>query len=239
MSGQDEPRRDQRSPIREFGAGAAAMAPILVGIVPLGLIGGVATVEAGLGIAEAMGFSALAFAGAAQLAALDLMARDTSLPVVVMTALVINVRVVMYSASIAPHLAHLPRRRRLAASYMLVDQVYAISIVRFTRDAEIDRWRFFVGAAVPMLMVWVSTTGLGVLVGDAVPDAVPLAFALPLAFIALLVPTVTDRPGVVAALTAAVVATVAAPLPANLGMPLAATAGILAGWIAAARRETV
>jgi len=213
------------------------MAPIAVGIVPFGLIGGLATVEAGLGVAEAMGFSVLAFAGAAQLAALDLIARDAPTTVVVVTALIINVRVVMYSASLSPYLADLPRRRRYLASYLLVDQVYALAIVRYREDEEVDRWRFYLGAGVLMWIVWVSTTGLGVVVGDAIPEAIPLGFALPLAFLSLLVPTLADRPAVATAVTAAAVATAAAPLPANLGMPLAAVCGIAVGWSVAVRGQ--
>jgi predicted branched-subunit amino acid permease len=82
-------------------------------------------------------------------------------------------------------------------------------------------------------VVWQLATAVGVIAGGAVPPAIPLGFALPLAFISLLVPTLTDRPAVVAALSAAVVAVVAAPLPANAGMPLAALVGITVGWIVA------
>lgn len=229
-------RRDLGAPARDLRAGALAVAPIVVGIVPFGLIVGLGAVDAGLGLAEALGFSVMVFAGAAQLAALDLLGRDAAIAVVVMTALIINLRMVMYSASIAPFLAYLPRRRRAVLSYFLVDQVYALAIVRYRQDPDLDRWWFYLGAALPLWVTWQVTTMLGVLVGDAVPDAIPLGFAVPLAFLSLLVPTLTDRPAVVAALTAAVVATAGVPLPANIGMPLAAVAGIGAGWLVAVRR---
>ncbi len=215
------------------------MLPITVGIAPFGIIAGIAATDAGLGLPEAVGFSVLVLAGAAQLAALDLIGRDAPLLVVIMTALIINLRMLMYSASLAPELAHLPRGRRLLGSYWLTDQTYAVSIVRFrdTEVATVDRWWFYAGSALPLWVVWQLTTVVGVLVGDAVPAAIPLGFALPLAFISLLVPTVTDRPAVVAAVVAGTVAVVAAPLPANAGMPLAALAGILAGWVTARRGD--
>lgn len=232
-------RRELGAPARDLRAGAVAVAPIVVGIVPFGLIVGLAAVDAGLGLAEALGFSVFVFAGAAQLAALDLLGSDAAVAVVITTALVINVRMVMYSASIAPYLAALPRRRRVLGTYFLIDQVYALAIVRYRDQPDLDRWWFYLGAALPLWITWQTTTALGVFVGDAVPDAIPLGFAVPLAFLSLLIPTLTDRPALVAALAAAVVATLAVPLPANAGMPLAALAGIGAGWLAAVHRERV
>ena len=91
------------------------------------------------------------------------------------------------------------------------------------------RLPYYVGGAVPMWAIWNLSTVAGVVVGDAVPDDVPLPFALPLMFLALLVPAVKDRPTAVAAVTAGVVAVVAADLPANAGMPLAALLGVAAG----------
>ncbi len=228
---------DALPPAASLRAGAQAMAPITVGMAPFGLIAGVAATDAGLGLPEAVGFSVIVLAGASQLAALDLIGRDAPVVVAILTALIINLRMLMYSASLAPELAHLSRARRLVGSYWLTDQTYAVSLVRFHHPdaAPVDRWWFYAGSALPLWVVWQTTTVLGVLLGGAMTDAIPLGFAVPLAFLSLLVPTVTDRPALVAAITAAAVATVAAPLPANAGMPLAAVTGILVGWVAATR----
>jgi predicted branched-subunit amino acid permease len=226
-------------PVASLRAGARAMLPITVGIAPFGVITGIAATDAGLGLPEAVGFSIMVLAGAAQLASLDLIGRDAPILVVVVTALIINLRMLMYSASLAPELAHLSRAKRLLGSYWLTDQTYAVSIVRF-RDVgatSVDRWWFYLGSGIPLWVVWQLATVVGVVGGGAVPETIPLGFALPLAFISLLVPTLTDRPAVIAALTAALVAVVAAPLPANAGMPLAALVGIIAGWVVAARRR--
>jgi 4-azaleucine resistance transporter AzlC len=223
---------DRASSVR---AGARGMLPITVGIAPFGIIAGVAATDAGLGLAEAMGFSLVVLAGAAQLASLDLIGRDAPALVVIVTALIINLRMLMYSAALAPELAHESRAKRLFGAYWVTDQTFAVSIVRFraTELAPVDRWWFYFGTAIPLWVVWQLATAVGVIAGGAVPPAIPLGFALPLAFISLLVPTLTDRPAVVAALSAAVVAVVAAPLPANAGMPLAALVGITVGWIVA------
>lgn len=223
-------------PAASLWAGVRAMLPMTVGVAPFGLIAGVAATDAGLGLGEAVAFSVVVLAGAAQLAAFDLIGRDAPLLVIIMTALIINLRMLMYSASLAPELAHLSRRRRLLGAYWLTDQSYVLSLIRFRQPGEVDRWWFYVGTALPLWVVWQLATIVGVVAGGAVPEAVPLSFALPLAFLSLLVPALTDRPAVVTALTAGTVAVVAAPLPANAGMPLAAVIGILVGWSVAARR---
>lgn len=225
------PRRARLAAARR---GALDVAPILIGVIPFGLLAGVTATDIGLGVLEASGFSLIVFAGAAQLAAIDLLGRDAALAVVIATALIINLRMLMYGASIAPHLAHLSVPRRAAAAYVLTDQSYALAIVRFERgEPAATRLAYYFGAAVPMWGSWQLATLVGALVGNTIPDSVPLAFAIPLMFLALLQPAVKDRPTTWAAAVAGVVAVVAAPLPAKLGLPLAAACGIAAGVIAA------
>ena len=231
------------SPSIHLRQGALAVAPLLIGVPPFGVIAGVAAIEAGLGLAEAVGFSVLVFAGAAQLAAIDLLGSGAMVWVAVLTALVINLRMAMYSASLAAHLSAEPRPRRALAAYLLTDQAFALSVARFAERDSLDqrsgsaasgtdggRWWFYLGAAVPLWVTWQATTVAGVVVGDAVPEAVPLGFAVPMVFISLVVPSITDRPTLAAGLSAAVVAVVGAPLPAKLGMPLAALTGVAVGW---------
>jgi predicted branched-subunit amino acid permease len=226
------------SPLRSFNAGAVALAPVLLGVVPFGLVAGFAATEAGLGMSEAVGFSVLMFAGAAQLAALDLLGSGAPAWVAILTAGMVNLRLVMYSAALAPYLAREPLQRRLLGSYLLTDQAFVASVAQYQRTPQrTDRWWFYLGAATSLWLPWQVATVLGVLLGDAVPSAVPLAFAVPLSFIALLAPNIADKPALLAACTAAVVATLATPLPANLGMPAGAVAGVLVGWIVARRKS--
>lgn len=225
-------------PARSFLAGAQTIAPILLGVVPFGVIVGFAAVEAGLGVPTAVGFSVVVFAGASQLAAIELLGQGASVGVAVLAVVVINLRMVMYSASLAPHLAAEPLHRRLLGAYVLTDQAYAVSITRFVRQPTggVDRLGFFLGAALPMWLVWQPATLVGALVGDRVPEGVPLGFAVPLAFLALLVPVITDRPALAAALTAGAIATVGATWPGNLGMPIGALTGVGVGFLLARRR---
>lgn len=219
-------------------AGAFAVSPILLGVAPFGIVAGATAVEVGLGLPEAVGFSTVIFAGASQLAALDLLGRDAPAVVAVITALVINLRLVMYSASMAPHFAPKPLRQRLFGGYLLTDQAYAITIARLGREPRFAHWfPYYVGAGAALWVTWQTTTILGVFVGDAVPESVPLDFAVPMAFLALLAPAITDRPTFTAAVVAAAVATSAAPLPANLGMMLGALSGIGVGFLHALRKS--
>lgn len=214
-------------------AGATAVAPIVVGIAPFGLVAGAAAVERGLTLPDAVALSVGIFAGASQLAAIEVLGRGGSVVVAVVTVLVINLRMLMYSASLAPWLADEAPRRRWLAAYLLTDQAYALSLVRYgDADDELpaaDRIWYYLGVAVTLWSSWQVCTVVGAVLGGGIPDAVPLGFAIPLVFLTLLPPAVTDRPTVVAAVVGAVVASVGATWPANLGMLAGAVSGIAAG----------
>lgn len=210
-------------------AGVRDVAPLLVGVAPFGLVAGIAAVDAGLDLPQAVAMSVVVFAGASQLAALDLLGRDAPLAVVVLTAVVINLRMLMYSASIAPYLVDLPGRSRAGLAYLLTDQAYALSVARFRADRAVDRRAYYLGVAATLWAVWQVTTVAGVVLGTGVPDAWGLEFAVPLVFLALLVPAMEDRPTSVAGAVGGVVAVAAGGLPMNLGLLVGASAGILGG----------
>jgi len=220
-------------------AGAAATAPMLLGVVPFGLVAGAAPVAHGLGGWSAMGLSTVVFAGASQLVIVDVLSHGGSALVAVLAALTINLRMVLYSASLAPYVGHVPTRRRLGAAYLLVDQVYAVSVTRWAHDdGPAGRLAFYLGAGALLWVAWVASTAAGVAVGSAVPDAVPLDFAVPLVFLVLLVPVLVDRPAVVAATAGGVVAVMAGQAGAGpMSTVLGALAGIAAGALADARRS--
>jgi len=209
--------------------GVRDVSPLLLGVAPFGLVAGIAAVSAGFDLSQAVGMSVIVFAGAAQLAAMDLLGKDAQLPVVVATAVVINLRMLMYSASIAPYFRELAGAWKAGLAYLLTDQAYALSIATYREDEAIDRRAYYLGAALSLWLVWQVTTVAGVVLGTGVPDRWGLEFAVPLVFLALLVPAMRDRPSTVAGLVGGVGAVVAAGLPLNLGLLVGATVGILAG----------
>ena len=212
-----------------FRRGVRDVAPLLLGIIPFGLVAGIATVNAGLGLPAAVGLSVVVFAGASQLAALELLGQNAPLTVVVATAVVINLRLLMYSASIAPYFREFTGRWKAALAYVLTDQAYAVSVASYRSDNDIDRKWYYLGVAVTLWAVWQVTTVVGALLGTGVPDAWGLEFAIPLVFLAILVPAIEDRASVVAAVVGGAVAVGGAGLPLNLGLLVAASLGITAG----------
>ena len=229
-------RAVRRSAVR---AGVVAAAPMLIGVVPFGLVAGAAPIAAGLEISQAVGLSVLVFAGASQLALVDVLGDGGGVAIAVATALTINLRLLLYSASLAPALAHEPLRRRMAAAYFLVDQVYALSIVRWTgEDDRRMRLHFYFSVGVTLGVSWVTATVVGALAGGSVPEDVPLDFAIPLVFLVLLVPVLVKRPSLVAAAVGGVTAVAAAELgAAGLSIVVGGGLGIVAGAVADWRLE--
>jgi 4-azaleucine resistance transporter AzlC len=203
----------------------------MVGIVPFGLVAGAAAVRVGLSGLHAVGLSVLVFAGASQLAAIELLGDNTPAAVVVVTVLVINLRMTMYSASLAPYLQEFSTRWRAAMAYILTDQAYALSVAEFRADESVNRKWYYLGTAVPLWVVWQICTVVGVVVGARVPDSLPLQFAVPLTFLAILVPTITDSPSAVAAGVGGSIAVVGSGLPLNLGLITGAVTGVVAGLV--------
>jgi len=194
-------------------------------------------VAGGIPPLEAMALSVVVYAGASMLAATQLLAGGAPLVVILVTALFINVRFMMYSASIRPHLAALPVRWRLAAGYLLADNAYALSVARFTEHPEMKgKAGYYFGAALTVWLTWQAAVAAGIALGAGLPAAWRLEFAAPLAFIALTVPLLRERAMVAAALAAAAAAVAGAGLPVRLGLATAALAGLAAGLLVGRRR---
>jgi 4-azaleucine resistance transporter AzlC len=222
-----------------FVRGARDIAPMVLGAVPFGLITGVSAVNVGIAALDVVLMSATVFAGAAQLAAIALVGSGASLWVVLLTTAMVNLRHLMYSASLSPWLKRYSLGSRSLMAFLLIDHTYAFGILRFRQeDATFARRDYFLGMGVTIWIAWVGATTVGALVGMQLPAAWQLDFAVPLMFLALLVPAITSRPAALAALTGGVLALGLAPLPFNLGLVVAALAGIAAGAAAESLRAT-
>lgn len=214
-------------------AGFLSVAPMLIGVFPFGVIAGIAAIEAGLGTIQAYAVSPIVFAGASQLAMVELIGGDAAPVVIIATALVINARMAMYSAGLAPVFRDLSPLRKAYGSYVLTDQAFAVSVLRYDRTEESldDRFAFYMGAAMGLWTTWQIGTIVGVMVGTGVPDSWSLDFAIPLVFMALLVPAIKDRGTGIAAVVGAVAAVLFIGLPLHLGLLAASALGITAGAI--------
>jgi branched chain amino acid efflux pump len=217
---------------REFLAGCRDVAPLIVGLLPFGLVAGVAAVSAGMTPVEGMALSILSFSGIAQLVVCQLVAVDSPVAVTVAAAAVVGLRLVMYSAALAPHVAHLDRRWRALIAYFLTDQGFAMAVARFAAPGErAARHWYFVGTAAVLWASWQLAVLAGIAAGARVPPEWSLDFAVVLTFIALLVPVVRTRADLAAALVAGGVALAAAGMPYRLALVVASIAGIAAGLV--------
>ena len=216
-----------------FRDGAASAVSLLFGMVPWGLVAGLAMVSAGLAPAQAVAMGLLVYAGSAQLAVLPLLIAKAPLWVMYATALAVNLRYVIYSAVLAPYFERLSRPWRALLSYVMVDAMFALFVGRFRpEDRAPHRHWFFLGGSAVLWIGWQAASWLGIFGGALIPRAWSLEFAATLSLIALLMPLLYDRAVVLGALAAGGVALAGAGLPLNLGLVGAIAAGVAAGLAA-------
>ena len=222
----------QTGAARAYWQGFAAGFPFILVVGPFALLFGVVGTEAGLNIAEVMGFSVVVIAGAAQFTALQLMTEQAPTIIVLASALAVNLRMAMYSASLAPHLGALPIGLRAFAAYLLLDQSYAVSHLRFEEEPDmplVAKFTYFMGAVSPVVPIWYGATWLGAVLGTRIPPELALDFAVPVTFLAIIAPALRSAAHISAALVATGLALGLAWMPFNLGMLVAAIAGIIVG----------
>ena len=189
-------------------------------------------VASGIPPLAAMLTSLLVFAGASMVASAQLLASGTPALLVILTTLFINLRFMMYSASLRVHFAHAPLRWRLLIAYLVADNAYGLTLARFADHPDDPaKLEFFLGASVPVWLAWQLAVLVGILIGSGVPGSWRLEFAAPLAFIAMSVPFLRDRATVAAALAAGITAIAANDLPLRLSVVAAALTGIVVGML--------
>lgn len=232
------------TPRREFAAGIRAELPILLGVLPFGLIYGALALQAGIPAAPALAMSSIVFAGSAQFVATQLIAAGTPVGLLLLTTFVVNLRHLLYSASLAPYLRPLQPAWKAALAYLLTDEAYAVAITHYSQtstaratpasngDAPDHRHWFFLGAGLTLWTTWQGSTAVGLYLGARIPASWHLEFALPLTFLALARPAVTDRATMVTVVVASVVGIASYGLAMRLGIIVAALAGIAAGIVA-------
>lgn len=220
------------SPIRAFWQGVRNGGPFMLIVGPFGLVFGVVATEAGLDLLQTMAFSVAVIAGAAQLTALQLMTDHAPTVIVIVTAMAVNTRMAMYSASLTPHLGHAPIWQRALIAYLMVDQAYALSILRYEQAPALGptaKVAYYFGAVALICPTWYLGTLLGAVVGSQIPGWIPIGAAVPIAFFALIGPMLRTLAHVAAAFVSVVAALALGFLPYNLGLLVAALAAMGAG----------
>ena len=217
-----------------FALGFRAVLPILVGVAPFGVIYGVVALQSGIPALAAMAMSSIVFAGSAQSLLAHLVGAGAPFLLTAGAVGLVNLRHALYSASVAPILAHLPRRWKILLAYLLTDEAYAAAIPHLmaarpgSPQVVSAHWILF-GSGYGLWAGWQLATLAGVLIGAQLPAELGLDFALPLTFIAIVVPMLQSRALLLAALTAGAVAVALVALPYKTGLFIAALAGLVAG----------
>ncbi len=220
-------------PRREFWGGVRAELPITLGVVPFGMIFGVLALAAGIPPLIALAMSSVVFAGSSQFIGVGLIGAATPIPVLWLTTFIVNVRHMLYSASLAPFLQARPLRWKLLLAYLLTDEAYVVTILHY-EDRSIapdNKHWYFLGAGLTLWSSWQLSTAVGVFLGAQVPASWGLDFTLALTFIGMMVPTLTTRPMLMAAVSAGAVAVAAGGLPYRLNILAAAVTGIVVGYL--------
>jgi 4-azaleucine resistance transporter AzlC len=215
-----------------FFEGVRDMAPMLVGIIPFGMVCGVGAISVGASPLAALAMSMIMFSGAAQIVAVQLLAADAPFGVIVLSCLVVSLRLLMYSAAMAPHLRPLDQRWRNVLSYVLTDQAFAGTIQRFRESDDLSaNASYFLGTGVLLWGTWQVATVVGIFVGQIVPASWQLEFVVPLCFIAVLVPLLRDRVSLLVFAVSGIAVVALDAMPLRLSMICAGLLGIAAGMI--------
>ena len=206
------------------------MLPLLLGVVPFGLVFGVLGISSGLTETETILMSSIVFAGASQVVFVQLWAAGSAYSVIASSVALINLRHVLYSASVAEYLKKLNFKWRIVLGYLLTDESFAVSIKRLSAHGESRPVHFFMlGSGFTLWLAWQVSTIAGVVAGSTIPENWELAFAIPLTFIAIVVPLLKNTPTIICALTSCLIAIFGQSLPWNTWIIVAALGGILIG----------
>jgi 4-azaleucine resistance transporter AzlC len=220
------------SPRSEFWAGCRGIVPLVIGAIPFGIIFGTLASSSGLSFGGAIAMSVFVFAGSSQFIALGLIAAGTTLPLIILTTFVVNLRHLLYSVSLVPYLQRSPQIWKLLLGFWLTDEAFAVAIARYHQsDASPYKYWYHLGASLFMYTNWLFCTFLGLTLGQFIPDAKSwgLDFAMAVTFIGMIIPYIVNKPMLVTVLTAGIASLVTHSLPHQLGLMVAAIVGITAG----------
>ena len=213
---------------REFWKGVLAQLPLQLGVVPFGLVFGVLGIASGLSAAQTILMSSIIFGGASQVVFAQLWSIGASPMVTGGSVAIINLRHIIYSASISRYITELSLRWRLILGYLLTDEAFAVSFQEFENKNKFAHFHLL-GGGLTLWIFWQISTIAGVFLGTKIPSGFNLEFAIPLTFIAIILPKLRSLAHLGAAITASFIAIFGQYLPNNLWIILAVIIGMVVG----------
>jgi 4-azaleucine resistance transporter AzlC len=220
---------------QEFTAGARDTFPLMLGAFPFGLIYGAVAVSSGLSLTAAVAMSAFVFAGSAQFIAVGLVFAQTPVTIIILTTFIVNLRHMLYSATLLPYLKNFPQKWRVPLAFWLTDETFAVAVRRFQQpDSSTCKHWYQLGSSIAMYLNWQLWCLIGSVLGNRIPDASSwgLEVAMPVTFIGMIIPFVTTIPMAICVLTAGAACLLTLTMPYKLGIVVSALAGIAAGLAA-------
>ena len=216
--------------MRIFFAGFRAMLPITTGVIPFGAVMGTVCSEAQLSFFQTVTMNFMVFAGASQLAAVDLMVKHAESFVVLATGLIINLRFMLYSAAISPIVQYSPYLVKLTSAYCLTDQNYAVLTAHSDKlKSNRETIIFYFGTSLCMILAWQLAVMGGYIFGNFAPSTWALEYAVPLSFVALTIPTIRNRKYFAVVLFSSLLSLTLSVMPYNLGLITTALTSIALG----------
>lgn len=204
------------------------------GIFAWGMVTSMAMVKSGLTIWQALGMTFLAFAGSAQLASLPLMVANASVWVIFATALIVNLRFVIFAAAIGPHLSHLPWYKRICYGYLNADLTMALFPARYpyeTLHQPAGKAGYFLGICYPNWCAWQAGSVIGILLASQIPNSWGIAFAGTLALLAVMIPLIVNAAALAGVIVSAATAVAAVNVPYRLGLVGAVLLGMIVAML--------
>ncbi|QRQ86888.1 AzlC family ABC transporter permease [Cupriavidus oxalaticus] len=213
-----------------FMAGVRRFAPSLPAVFSWGLVTGVAMSKSVLTVPEAIGMSLLVYAGSAQLAVLPLFAAGLPLWTIWLTAAMVNLRFVIFSAAMQPHFSYLTLARRTVLGFFNGDLHFVYFMQKYsTPGYEPGKEGYFWGMALINFAMWQVSSILGIVLASLFPDSWGLGLAGTMALIPVMIATINSRSTLMAVVISAVLALLCFDLPYRLGLVVAVVGAIAAG----------
>ena len=170
-----------------FLKGIIDVSPLMIPVVPFGLIYGILAIDIGFSPLATMGMSLIIFGGASQIILLQLFSGGASSLVIISSVGAVNSRHLLYGAVVSEHVSDLKLIWKIIISYFLIDQAFAVSNEYFKKNKQKNKYFHLIGGGFTCWVIWQTTTFLGIILGATIPEKLGLSFAVPLTFLAILI----------------------------------------------------